>query len=128
MATSSSALTALEPFIILSKSAISPRAAADLIQRATSHPQTYVFTELLSTPNIQALRSGPPEFQSSLTHLEIFSWGTHADYQSLYHLFLSEFEAFAEPESRCQKPSPTKHTTRAQTPLLNTPISSTNTE
>jgi COP9 signalosome complex subunit 7 len=84
MATPSSALTALEPFIILSKSTTSARAAADLIQRATSHPQTYVFTELLSTPNIQSLRSGPLEYQSSLTLLEIFSWGTYADYQSPY--------------------------------------------
>jgi COP9 signalosome complex subunit 7 len=51
------ALNALEPFLALSKSATSPRAASDLIVQATSAPNTYVFAELLQTPNIQNLRS-----------------------------------------------------------------------
>ncbi|KAK1755210.1 hypothetical protein QBC47DRAFT_383072 [Echria macrotheca] len=72
------ALMALEPFLALSKSAASPRAAADLIQRATSAPNTFIFTELLETPQIQALASSP-EYSSSLTLLRIFSYGTYAN-------------------------------------------------
>ncbi|KAF2093484.1 PCI-domain-containing protein, partial [Rhizodiscina lignyota] len=75
------ALNALEPFVVLSKSATSPRAASDLITQATSAPNTYVFAELLQTPNIQALRDAP-EHAKYLKLLEIFSWGTWADYQA----------------------------------------------
>ncbi|KAJ4404478.1 hypothetical protein N0V91_005822 [Didymella pomorum] len=75
------ALNALEPFLALSKSATSPRAASDLVVQATSAPNTYVFAELLRTPNIQALRSSP-EHAAYLTLLEIFAWGTWADYKS----------------------------------------------
>ncbi|KAJ9658194.1 hypothetical protein H2201_007867, partial [Coniosporium apollinis] len=75
------ALNALEPFLALSKSANSPRAAADLVAQATSAPNTYVFAELLQTPNIQALRQSP-DYASYLTLLEIFAWGTWEDYQS----------------------------------------------
>ncbi|EHL02173.1 putative COP9 signalosome complex subunit 7a [Glarea lozoyensis 74030] len=42
------ALNALEPFLALSKSATSPRAAADLVIRATSSPNTFIFSELLN--------------------------------------------------------------------------------
>ncbi|KAK6612590.1 PCI domain-containing protein [Botrytis cinerea] len=55
------ALNALEPFLALTKSATSPRAAIDLITRATDAPGTYIFTELLLTPQIQALSTAPPE-------------------------------------------------------------------
>ncbi|KAF3002574.1 hypothetical protein E8E13_008070 [Curvularia kusanoi] len=75
------ALNALEPFLALSKSATAPRAAADLVVQATSAPNTYVFAELLQTPNIQNLRSSP-EHAPYLTLLEIFAWGTWADYKS----------------------------------------------
>jgi len=74
------ALNALEPFLALSKSATSPRAASDLIVQATSAPNTYVFAELLQTPNIQSLRSSD-EYSPYLTLLEIFAWGTWADYK-----------------------------------------------
>lgn len=74
------ALNALESFILLSSSASSPRAAADLVKQATSAPNTYVFAELLQTKNIAALKDGPPEYASSYTLLEIFAWGTWADY------------------------------------------------
>ncbi|KAJ9646333.1 hypothetical protein H2199_002382 [Coniosporium tulheliwenetii] len=83
------ALNALEPFLALSKSANSPRAAADLVAQATSAPNTYVFAELLQTPNIQALRQSP-DYASYLTLLEIFAWGTWEDYQSNPSLPLSE--------------------------------------
>ncbi|KAK2002940.1 PCI domain-containing protein [Colletotrichum falcatum] len=75
------ALNALEPFLALSKSATSPRAAADLVDRATSNPNTFLFTELLETPQIQAL-SQSPEFLPHLRLLETFSHGTYADYLS----------------------------------------------
>ncbi|KAK0657245.1 hypothetical protein B0T16DRAFT_452728 [Cercophora newfieldiana] len=71
------ALNALEPFLALSKSATSPRAAADLITRATSAPNTFIFTELLQTPQIQALASSD-EFAPYLTLLRIFSYGTYS--------------------------------------------------
>jgi len=73
------ALNALAPYIALAKSASSPRAASDLVTQATSAPQTYIFAELLQTPNIQAL-SQSPEYSSYLRMLEIFAWGTIADY------------------------------------------------
>ncbi|KAF2470946.1 COP9 signalosome subunit 7 [Lindgomyces ingoldianus] len=75
------ALNALEPFLALSKSANSPRAAADLVAQATAAPHTYVFAELLQTPNIQALRNSE-EYASHLTLLEIFAWGSWEDYKA----------------------------------------------
>ncbi|KAI4258052.1 MAG: hypothetical protein LQ352_001373 [Teloschistes flavicans] len=76
------ALNALESFILLSKSATSPRSAADLVNQATSAPNTYVFAELLQTPNIAALKTASAEYNSYYTLLQIFSWGTWADYSS----------------------------------------------
>ncbi|KAI0099202.1 PCI domain-containing protein [Nemania sp. FL0031] len=79
------ALNALEPFLALTKSATAPRAAADLISQATSNSNTYVFSELLQTPQIQAL-SQSPDYASHLKLLEIFSYGTYADYTSTTNL------------------------------------------
>ena len=78
--TQQKALNALESYILLSKSATSPRAAADLVTQATSALNTYVFAELLQTPNIQSLRTASAEYAPYLTLLEIFSWGTWSDY------------------------------------------------
>ncbi|KAL9124235.1 MAG: hypothetical protein Q9217_006416 [Psora testacea] len=78
--TQQKALNALEPFILLAKSANSPRAAADLITQATSVPNTFVFAELLQTSNIQSLQNASPEYASHFTLLQIFSWGTWQDY------------------------------------------------
>lgn len=75
------ALNALEQFLALAKTANSPRAAADLITRATSHPNTFIFAELLQTPQIQALSESPDQVPH-LTLLQIFSYGTYADYKS----------------------------------------------
>ncbi|KAL7821902.1 hypothetical protein V8C26DRAFT_325075 [Trichoderma gracile] len=75
------ALNALEPFLALSKSATSHRAAADLVTRATSAPNTFLFTELLQTPQIQALASSP-EFTPYLTLLQIFSYGSYKTYSA----------------------------------------------
>ncbi|PFH57276.1 hypothetical protein XA68_15285 [Ophiocordyceps unilateralis] len=73
------ALNALEPFLALSKSATSPRAAADLVIRATSAPNTFVFAELLQTPQLQALARSP-DYSSHLRLLHIFSYGTYQTY------------------------------------------------
>ncbi|KND91209.1 COP9 signalosome complex subunit 7a [Tolypocladium ophioglossoides CBS 100239] len=75
------ALNALEPFLALSKSATAPRAAADLITRATSAPNTYLFAELLQAPQVQALASSP-EYASHLALLQIFSYGTYQTYRA----------------------------------------------
>jgi len=76
------ALNALEPFLALSKSATSPRAASDLVVQATSAPNTYIFAELLQTPNIQNLRDSQ-DYASHLALLEIFAWGTWEDYKCM---------------------------------------------
>lgn len=75
------ALNALAPFLALSKSATSPRAAADLITQATSAPNTYVFAELLAQPNIQALQ-GNEEYGGAFELLKVFGWGIWETYSS----------------------------------------------
>lgn len=75
------AINALESYILLSKDAKAPRAAADLILRATADPNTYVFAELLHMPNIDALKSSG-EYSGHYKLLQIFSWGTWQDYKS----------------------------------------------
>lgn len=82
--TQQKALNALEPYLVLSKSANSPLAAVDLITRATSAVNTFVFAELLETPNIQALRTASPEQASYVALLELFAWGTWSDYKCFY--------------------------------------------
>ncbi|PSR82043.1 hypothetical protein BD289DRAFT_454518 [Coniella lustricola] len=70
-----------QPFLALTKSATSPRAAVDLINRATSAPNTYIFTELLNAPNIAVLASSSePEHRAWHSHLEIFSHGLYSSY------------------------------------------------
>ncbi|TLD33088.1 hypothetical protein PspLS_01439 [Pyricularia sp. CBS 133598] len=73
------ALNALEPFLALSKAATAPRAAADLVLQATSAPNTFIFTELLAQPEIQALATSA-DYSPALTVLQIFSYGTWATY------------------------------------------------
>jgi COP9 signalosome complex subunit 7 len=50
------------------------------VTRATSHPGTFVFTELLETPQVQAL-SKDEQYAAHLTLLQIFSYGSYADYK-----------------------------------------------
>lgn len=71
---------AKQPFLALSKSATSPRAAADLIQRATSAPNTYIFAELLHAPQLQTLASSSPELRPHIALLRLFSYGDYATY------------------------------------------------
>lgn len=68
-----------QPFLALTKSASSPRAAADLISRATSAPNTFIFSELLQAPQIQALANSPEQV-SYLELLKVFSYGTYNAY------------------------------------------------
>ncbi|KAI1177312.1 PCI domain-containing protein [Nemania sp. FL0916] len=79
------ALNALEPYVALTKAATTARAAADLVTQATSNPNTYVFSELLDTPQIQAL-SQSPDYASQLEILRIFSYGTYMNYVSTKNL------------------------------------------
>ena len=74
------ALNALAPFLALSKSASSARAATDLVTQTTSAPNTYIFAELLQTTAIQSLRSDA-QYASYYKLLEIFAWGTLQDYK-----------------------------------------------
>lgn len=73
------AINALAPFVALSKSANSPRAAADLVTQATSAQNTYVFAELLQTTQIQNLRQDV-QYGNHYKLLEIFAWGTWEEY------------------------------------------------
>jgi COP9 signalosome complex subunit 7 len=77
------AINALESYVLLSKDAKAARAAADLILRATSDPNTFVFAELLHMPNVHALKESK-EYAVHYKLLQIFAWGTWADYQGLF--------------------------------------------
>lgn len=68
-----------QPFLALAKSATSPAAAADLIQRATSAPNTFVFSELLHAPQIQAIRH-QTEAGPYFGLLSQFCFGTYDKY------------------------------------------------
>lgn len=80
------AINALAPFVALSKSATSARAAADLVTQATSASNTYVFGELLQTPALQNLRNDA-QYSNHYTLLELFAWGTWAQYQGRHYFF-----------------------------------------
>jgi COP9 signalosome complex subunit 7 len=55
------------------------------VVRATSNPNTYVFAELLQTPQVQALAESP-DYVSHLDLLKIFSYGIFTDYTSTPNL------------------------------------------
>ncbi|EWM30447.1 cop9 signalosome complex subunit 7a [Nannochloropsis gaditana] len=69
---------ALEQFTILAKSA-KGNACVALIQQVLSTRKIVVFGELLAMPNLEALRGS--EHEPYLRLLEIFAYGTYADYQ-----------------------------------------------
>lgn len=78
------AINALQPYLALSKSATSSRAAADVITQATSASNTYVFAELLATPSIQNLKNASEDQHAAhYKLLEIFAWGTWHDYNGI---------------------------------------------
>lgn len=76
------AINALQTYLALSKTANTPRAAAEIVTQATSNPHTSVFAELLHTNNIQDLKTSS-EHKSYYKLLEIFAWGTWANYQCM---------------------------------------------
>ncbi|QRV76931.1 COP9 signalosome complex subunit 7b [Ceratobasidium sp. AG-Ba] len=72
-------LKALEPFLLMSKSA-KGAAATKLIADATSASGTFMFAELLEMPNIQEL-AGNEQHASWVELLKVFSYKTWADYK-----------------------------------------------
>lgn len=72
-----------KPFIALSKTTASPRAAVDLITQATTSPSTYIFAELLAQPTIATLsESDDPTHRAYYTLLSLFSHGTYETYKA----------------------------------------------
>lgn len=70
-----------QPFLALTKSATSSRAAADLIDRATKATGTYIFTPLLDSAPVAALASSrDPIDRAWHTHLALFSHGLYSTY------------------------------------------------
>jgi len=69
---------ALQQFQILAKTA-KGKAAAALVQQALSHPNVFVFGELLDAPNIQQLEE---ENKPVLDLLKIFAYGTYPEYKA----------------------------------------------
>ena len=110
------ARNALEPFIILSRSATSPRAAADLVNQATSSPHTYIIAELLQTPNIQALKDSP-EYSNHLKLLELFAWGTWEDYQGMAQLTKAYTAVLTTPRHPRLTGTLTRSTSKTTSPL-----------
>lgn len=86
------ALNALAPYLALANSATSPRAAADLVTKATSDPNTYVFAELLQQSNVQALK-GNEEFGAYFELLRVFAWGTWEGYKGMNIFWLTQQQA-----------------------------------
>ncbi|EMD41449.1 hypothetical protein CERSUDRAFT_110025 [Gelatoporia subvermispora B] len=72
------AVTKLEPFLLMSKSA-KGAAAAKLIQDATSAPGVFVFGELLELPNIQELATHE-QYSQFYSSLQLFAYKTYQDY------------------------------------------------
>jgi len=65
--------------LLLAKTARGP-AVAELIKQALGAPGVYVFSELLETECVKEVASGPHANYVRL--LEIFAFGTYADYKS----------------------------------------------
>lgn len=69
----------IQEFVLLAATARG-RAAVELIIHATSHPQLFAFSELLSAPHIAELKGTDHEAALDLLHL--FAYGTWSDYRS----------------------------------------------
>eukprot|EP01027_Heterolobosea_sp_BB2_P004550 GEZU01006970.1.p1 GENE.GEZU01006970.1~~GEZU01006970.1.p1 ORF type:complete len:274 (-),score=81.15 GEZU01006970.1:247-1068(-) len=67
-------------FVSLAKNA-KGKGAADVIREALNHPQTFVFAELLETPNIKELDASTDAHCKQMYELlKIFAFGTYSDY------------------------------------------------
>lgn len=85
LASTSSSGSKLEPLLLLAKST-KPRgaAAANLVQQATSAPGIYFFGELFDVPGIAELAgSQEPALRQSYQVLQLFAYGTWADFRTL---------------------------------------------
>lgn len=71
---------ALEQFCLLAKSAGGGRAVVGVVQQALNAKRVFVFGELLAMPTVQALKG--TEHGAHLDLLEIFAYGTYADWQA----------------------------------------------
>ena len=68
------------PWFALVEIGVGPLSTSRKAMVSPDAANTYVFAELLQTPNIQALRNSE-DYASHLTLLEIFAWGTWEDYK-----------------------------------------------
>ena len=71
----------LEQFLLLSKTARG-QAAVQLVTEVLEAPGVYVFGELLETECVKELLKGPDASYAKL--LELFAYGTYADYKSSF--------------------------------------------
>lgn len=71
----------MEGIILNIKSTSGGSATATLVQQALRARKVFVFGELLDLPQVQSLRNSP-ETAPTLAALEIFAYGTFADYVS----------------------------------------------
>eukprot|EP00953_Heterococcus_sp_UTEX-ZZ885_P008016 4810-Heterococcus_DN1.PRE.1 len=69
----------LEQFCLLAKTA-KARACVALVQQVLAEKKIFVFGELLAMPNVQELRG--TEHENQLRLLELFAYGTYADYKA----------------------------------------------
>lgn len=69
----------LEQFCLLAKN-LKGRACVGIIQQVVNHPKIFVFGELLTMPNIQALQG--TEHEPYLKLLELFAFGTVKEYKA----------------------------------------------
>ncbi|CDZ98380.1 COP9 signalosome, subunit CSN7 [Phaffia rhodozyma] len=79
----------LEPYVLLAKGS-KGAATAKCIERATSAPGVYVFSELFNVPSVQQLKESS-ETEPSWKLLQLFAFGTWPEYQankSIYPILL----------------------------------------
>ena len=72
----------LEQFLLLAKTARGP-AVCELIRQALEAPGVYVFGELLETECVKDLASIGEEGARYVQLLELFAYGTYADYKGM---------------------------------------------
>lgn len=76
----------LETFLILAKSSKGP-GCIKIIKDATEDNSIYTFTELLESPNIEALKD-KPEYSKHYEVLKLFAYGTYQDYKNSIDKFI----------------------------------------
>jgi len=76
--------TSLEQFVITlsAKNVKTPAAVVPIIKQALSAPSVFVFGELLAMENVKQLQNAEEEHKRHFELLEIFAYGTFADYKA----------------------------------------------